>query len=423
MFGKDSIKDLDAYANMLNIDEADYDYAYNSYAGSFRVGNSYLIVHTVAVDDDGRRWSCFWSGDKLLEKKEISYKECKWHYRVEKVHDSDKKEFYGIFRDVKESQHAINQAIIKIQQMVNTTKVLVQEDSVEDVDEFTAAYNRVSGVIPVLNIGGIKVEHMVKEVQDQYIIIDNALTRVQRVLGINESFLGNAYASDSGRKVKLQQNQSIMQLRYLTQRIETFYRNLGNDIVSLVKQYYTATQMFSIVDPIVGERWWLLNKPMERQVGFDPATGQPILAPILLPLYDPANGDVIEDADGNIVLAPVSEPATDLRYSSYTIRVTANAYNDEDEKSQLMLESVMGGQIGNIIAQANPAGFLQIAGLIIKSSKTKYSPSIAQILEQTAQQMTPDVEQLIRGADRSQTLQNSPMSKELKLPQNTNEGI
>src|SRR5690606_39092586 len=136
-------------------------------------------------------------------------------------------------------QNAINQAVLKIQQMVNTEKVLVQEEAVEDLDKFIEAYNRVNGVIPVLDINGVKVEKLTRQIQEQYIIIDRALDRIQRVLGINDSFLGMAYASDSGRKVKLQQNATIMSLRYVTSRIEAFYKKLGGDLIGLIKQFYT----------------------------------------------------------------------------------------------------------------------------------------------------------------------------------------
>lgn len=426
LFGAGTAKTLDEYSNYLNIDEAEFDYTFSNFSGSYRVGNSYLITHTVAVDDNGKRWSCFWSGDTMLEKKEITYKECKWHYRVQKIHDSDKKEYYGVFREIKESQHAINQAIIKIQLMVNTNKVLVEEGAVQDIDEFERAYNRVSGVISVLKLNGIKVNELIKEVQDQYLIISNALDRIQRVLGINESFLGNAFASDSGRKVKLQQNQSIMQLRYLTQRIENFYKFLGMDLVSLIKQYYTAHDIFSTMDPVVGERWWELNRPIEKPTGaVDPMTGQPIMVPVLLPQYDKGSGDVLLDEEGNVILAPVSYPQSEVAYTTYQVRVEANSYNDEDEKAQLMLETVMGGQAGGIISQANPQGFLKIMALIIKSAKTKYSPNIVEILEQTAASMAPETAAMIQagGARPGQQPARGPMSSELKLPTNTNEGL
>mgnify|MGYP003676322874 CR=1 FL=1 len=89
-----------------------------------------------------------------------------------------------------------------------------------------------------------------------------------------------------------------------------------------------------------------------------------------------------------------------------------------------MLESVMSGQIGTMLAQVNPAGFFQTASLAMKTMGTKYSPQISAILEQTAQQLGGDhaaaeqASQMAQGGGQQQ----GPMSQSLKLPQNTNEG-
>ncbi len=421
-FGAKAKDDLDAYANHLDIEEADFDYSYTSpFSGHYRIYNNYLVVHTVAVDNQGKRWSIMWSGDKILSKDEITYKDTRWNYRVQKVHDSDKKEYYGVFREIIASQHALNQAVITIQLMVNSEKVIVQDNAVEDIDEFTRLFNRVNSVIPVKSLKGIQIEKLSREVQDQYIIIDQAISRIQRVLGINESFLGQAMASDSGRKVKLQQNQTIMQLRYLTQRIQTFYQQLGWDIAGLIKQYYTANQVFNQMDPTNGDRWIELNKPIMKPTGDVDQMGQPISVPVLLPMFDPASGKVMEDEAGNIIFAPVSEPGTELAFLRTDIRIEANSYNDEDEKAQLMLETVMSGAVGQVLMQADPAAFLETSALIIKQSKTRYAPDMARILTRVAGKLDPEVAAMIQQGGGGSGQQ--PMSKSLKLPTNTNEGV
>ncbi len=423
-FGKSVTKGLDDQYNFLNVDEAEFTFNYGEpYTGHFKVFDNYLIVHSVLEDEDGTAWSCFWSGDKMLRKEKITFKETRWPYRIQRLHSSDKTEYYGIFREIRESQHALNQAVIKIQLMVNSEKVLVEEGSVENINDFKDSYNRVTGVIPVLSIAGISIEKLQKEIQDQYIIIDRCLDRIQRVLGINDSFLGMAFASDSGRKVKLQQNATIMSLRYVTARIESFYKSLGMDIAKLVKQYYTANQILMVTDQVVGERWAEINKPMEEFTGQFSPEGEPIMQPILLPMTNPADGEIMEDDEGNIILAPVNEEGSDFSFLDFQIRIEANSYNDEDEKAQLMLETVMSGQVGTMMMQVNPAGFLSMSALSIKSMKTKYSPDIVKVLEQTAQMLSQDPaaqEQAMMANQGGQGGQ--PQSKALKLPQNTNEG-
>lgn len=423
-FGKNAADDLVAFWNHLDIEEADFDYNYgDSFTGQYRLFDNYLVVHSVIEDDNGERWSCFWCGDKMIRKEKITYKDVRWPYRVQRLHASDKVEYYGIFREIIQSQHAMNQAVLNIQLMVNSEKAFVEDGAVEDLDEFTSAFNRVTAVIPVLNLNGVKVEKLTREILDQYTIIDKALDRIQRVLGINDSFLGMAFASDSGRKVKLQQNASIMSLRYVTARIEAFWRSLGEDVAKLVRQYYYANQIMMVADEIVGQRWLEVNQPMMEFTGEIGPDGQPIQQPILLPMSDPETGEPMEDEEGNLVLAPVSEDGTDFSYLDFQVQVETNSYNDEDEKAQLMLETVMSGQIGQMTAQVNPAGFFQMAALSMKSMKTKYSPNITAILEQTAAmlQQSPGAQDSASAMAQGNTSSGQPLSRSMKLPQNTNE--
>lgn len=426
-FGKDSLKGVAPYQNYVNVKEAEFDFKFGSYSGFsgyYRIHNNYLVVHTVLVDDEGKRWSIYWHDDKILHKAEITYKEAKWPYRVQKLHSSNKVEYYGIFREVLESQKAINQALIQIQLMANTTKVFVEDNAIDNIEEFKTLINRVNSVIPVNNLNGIKIEQLSKEILDQYTLIDKSLDRIQRVLGINDSFLGMAYASDSGRKVKLQQGATIMSLRYITARIESFYQSLALDIAHLAKQYYRATQFLRITDAMTGQRWVEINKPMEMFTGEMDEFGEPIFKPILMEVYDPGSGELLEDDEGNILLAPVSEEGTDFSFSDFDIKIESSSYNDEDEKGQLMLESVMSGQIGSMLVNVNPAGFFKVASLAMKTMGTKYSPQMAAILEQTAEMLggDPEAEAQASMMAQSQPQGQAPMSSSLKLPQNTNEG-
>lgn len=431
LFGEDKIDRLEAYYNYLDVEEAEYEYTHTYwYYGRYRVFDNYLITHTTIEDDDNKRWSIYWCGDVELQRKEITYRNVKWPYRVVKLHTSDKTEYYGIFREVIETQKAINQALIKLQLMVNTQKVFVENNAVEDVTRFTDAVNRVNGVIPVKSLKGIKVEDLSREAIKQYEIIDRAFDRIQRLLNVNDSFLGMAFASDSGRKVKLQQNATIMALRYLTVRIESFYQLLGKDMAELIKQFFTAEQALRVSDDVVGQRWVELNKPLEEWSGqMDPNTGEPIMRPVLEQVYDPENGKALVTEANQLVFAPVPVDGTELQFTKHDIKIQAVNYNDEDERTQLMLETVMSGQVGQLLAQVNPAGFFKMAGYNLRTMKTRYSPEISKILEDTGDMLSQNPEDedaaailagqnaLPSGGEGAGPAQ----SRTLKLPANTNE--
>jgi hypothetical protein len=419
---KGKIESLDDRFNWTNIEEAEFEETFDSsFTGLYRQHDFYLVVHSIWAEKN-KRWSYIWHDETILEKKEITFKEVKFPYRVQKIHTSDKAEYYGIFREVIQPQRAINQAVVKIQLMVNSNKVLLESGAVEDMAEFTRQYNRVNSIVNVLSLKKIQEHKLNREIIDAYTIIDKSLDRIQRVLGINDSFLGQAFASDSGRKVKLQSNASILALRYVSSRIEQYYRLLGWDMVNLFKQYFTAEQVFKIADETVGDRWVAVNVPLTQPTGeLDPVTGEPLFELVFEPVVDPATGEPEINEEGELIIAPVPTTETDIAFTDVDITVDSSAFNDQDEKAQLMLETFLNGPISNALSQVNPAGYFKVAELLIRGLKSKYSPNIANILGQTAaglqQSNNPPNNQAQSVAGQLPGRQSS----ELKLPQNTNE--
>ncbi len=400
LFGKAKRQKIDAYYNHLNINEAEFSYTYGTeFQGKYKRFDNYLVVHTILHDDSGKTWSVYWCGDEILSKEEVTYKEVKNPYRVQKLNTSNKTEFYGLFREVSETQNAINQALVKIQLMVNTQKAFVEDGAVANLAEFTDQFNRVNAIIPVKDLSGIKIESLSREVMDQYTVIDKALERVQRVLSINDSFLGMAYASDSGAKVRLQQNASAVAQRYSTSKIEQFYRLLGWDIVNLIKQYFTAHDIIRVSDNYQGNKWVELNKPLELGTGMvNPQTGMEQTRLVYEEVTDPATGKPMKDEYNNLVMAPIPTMDTDIAFTKADIEIDSVSFNDDDEKNQVMLEQFINGPLGNMLSQVNPAGYFQAGSLSVKNVKSKYSMELANILDQTAQMVggNPQQQQMMQ---------------------------
>lgn len=420
-FGKKKVDELQAYYNALGEEDTDfYSKMGINLNSATRTFDEYLVTHSVVSDDSGKRWSIIWSGSAILQKNEITNRDIRWPYRVQKISGERDTLYYGVFREIVEAQKSLNQAVLKIQLMINSEKAFIENTAVDDIDEFRVLFNKVNAVIPVNNLQGIKIENLSTEVRDQYTIIDQALSRIKMVLGINDSFLGMAFASDSGRKVKLQQNQSVLSLRYLTIAMQEFYQMLGEDVVKIINQYYNANQVISLTDEDTGQRWVELNKPISEFAGYD-ANGQPYYQPILLPYENPDNGKPIEDENGNIILAPVNDDQSEIYLSAYQVHVQAAEFNDEDERGQLLLETMLSGQVGMMMSQINPQGFFRMSAMSLKSMKTRYTPQIVEVLQETANMLaSPEANQA--AAERVAGQQaGTPKSQDVKLPTNTNQ--
>src|SRR5690606_3072480 len=134
--------------------------------------------------------------------------------------------------------------------------------------------------------------------------------------------------------VRLQQNATIMALRYLTDRIQLMYRLVGEDILGLASQYMQANQVLRVSDEIAGQRFIELNKPMQTWTGQMDLNGQPVMAPMFEQVMDPENGKPLVDDEDNLVFAPIPEEGTEINFDNLDMTVETTAYNDEDERSQ-----------------------------------------------------------------------------------------
>ena len=233
--------------------------------------------------------------------------------------------------------------------------------------------------MPVADLNGFLISNQDRDVAEQYAIIDKALERIKTMLSINDSFLGMAYASDSGKKVQLQQQASVVALKYLTTNIESFYRLLGLDILSLIKQYYTATDVIVISDNYQGQRFIQLNTP---QVNVD-SNGNPYIP--MEYVVDMDTGDNVKDEEGRLVMQPVPTKESDIQFTEADVIVESVAYNDEIQQNQQLLDGLLNGNMGQFLMQTNPSGYAQTAALAIQNLKSKVSPELAQIFMQTAQ--------------------------------------
>lgn len=394
--------------------------------GKFNEWNNYLVVNTIMRDGD-KTWSVIWHNDIILEKKLVPFEKVKSPIRVVLMSNSDKAEHYGPFREVVETQKAINQALIQIQLLINTKKAFVEKDAVENVDEFTEQFNRVNNVVVVSDLQGVRIEDLSRDVLAQYNIIDAALMRVQKVLGVNDSFLGTTFAADSGRKVNLQQSASKSQLSSIVNRVKFLYKMVGTDTVNFIQQYYTSSQILRVSDKTNGDRYIAVNQPLTMPNGKINPDGSMAEELVFDEEIDPDTGKPMEDKDGNIIMAPLNDPDTDIKFIDVDIKVIAVPYNNADEQNQLLFETFLNGPTGQAVLQTNPAGYYKIAGLQVSEMGTRHSADIAQVLLETGQlvsqgRMDPTLAQTggdtqsIMGGALGGSNGGGPKSQKLQIP-------
>ena len=361
----DMIKKLEAQRN-TNIWVNTFDTNNTTFNGVYTTFNNSLIIKT-QLKYKSKMYELLWCGDILIYKKEIS----KFTIRPFTMEfDKESTEYYGLFREVLESQKAINQALIQIQLMVNTDKVFVMPSALvdNDLENFKRMYDRVNAIIPIKDLNGYKVENMSGDVVAQYNIINSALDRIKQVLNLNDSFLGMAGSSASGRQVKLQQDMSVSALSYLTTKINFIYESLALDILDMAKEYFKANKVLRVTDKLTGDRYVELNKPVTL------------------------NGKVqwkkVEQKEGKLVMIPWVYKDTTLDDLDYEVEVFTANYNSTDDLEKLQLDNIIQGPAGQMLMNTNPASYAKIVSIQTKSMKTRNSEYIAEIFEEIAEKLS-----------------------------------
>ena len=375
-YGMEKVKKLYEDQNTENISGFDLVSKFNgAFVGRYNYYHNYLVIETQYKDENDNIHSCVWSHDTILEKINQSHVE-RLEYRPILLESSEQAEYYGAMRELKETQKAINQALIQIQLLVNTNKVYVQEGAVDNFEEFRQQFDRVNAILKVNDVTGIKIENLSGDMIAQYKIIDAALERAQKITGMNDAFLGFAGSSASGRQVKLQQNSAVVALRYLTETLEFSYTELAESILQSAKVYFKAHQFLRLTDKKTGERWSELNKPLmlpnergEEEVVY----------------YDDFEWD---EETNEIRLSPVIDPNTSLEDLEYDLNITTAVYNDTDDIERLTLESILSGPAGQTLRNVSPGDYLEISGMHIQSLKGRNTEEISQIFYRNAQKLT-----------------------------------
>lgn len=363
---------LNPFSNETGVESADFSYLYNDrFVGRFHISDEYLVVHSCIVNNKGVTEEVWWCGDNELKRQNLDFDSLKFPYRSLMLNPEDEEaSFFGIYSDVSESQKAINQALLQIQMLANGSKVLVENQSVEDLEEFETQWARVNSVIPIAKLAGVQVIEFSRDIANQYMIIDKALSRIQQVLHVNDAFLGQAYSQDSGKKVALQKNSAMMALRYLGVSFDMMYRYIGLDIIYLMRQYMTAeVEIENERSTGLEGEWKSINTPM-----MDETTGQPMSMTTL-------------NQQGKLEKELINDPTTSFIFDRMDLKIESIPYDTDDSADKLMLEQTIAGPAGNLLMNANPGEFLKTVSLLTREYRTKNSSKVADQLDMIAQKM------------------------------------
>ena len=388
-FGEDKVREL-ALINESSGQDGDLDYIQDPDTGLvdsnadtmyWQDGQNFFIVRTYQKDKFGDVSVTYWSGDLLLKEVKLPMKKFPITVIPLMRRKSNRRYFTPLF-DILPNQDAINQALLAFQKLIDSERIIADKKAVPDKDlaSFTRKARIIGEVLHVNTLAGIKIEYLNNQAQAHINKMYTSIQLIMEVIGINEAFLGQSKAGDSGRKFEGQRSASENTLDYIFTPINLLYEELLRNNIHLAGIYRQATEQVRFVDDLNNERWVQINEPFMMPTGeVDPMTGEPETMPVRQEVYDTQTGEW--------GISYVNERGSSLDAIDVEVEIHTAPYDDTDAIETAFLESILNGMGGQLLAQTQPGAVFYLYSLLTRNLKTRYSERISMLFQQISQQL------------------------------------
>ena len=344
-------------------------------------GQSFFIVRSYQKDKFGNISVVYWHGDMLLKEVKLPIKTFPIVVIPLMRRKANRRYFTPLF-DILPSQDAINQALLAFQKLIDTERIVVDKKAVPDknLKDFVKKAKTIGEVLHVNTLGGIKIEYLSNQAQAHISKMYTSIQLIMETIGINEAFLGESKAGDSGRKFEGQRASSENTLDYIFTPINLLYEELLRTNIHLAGIYRQATEQVRFVDDLNQERWVQINEPFQMPTGeIDPMTGQPETQPV--------RGEVYDEQKGEWGIVYVNEKGSSLDAIDVEVEIHTAPYEDTDAIETAFLESILNGMGGQLLAQTQPGAVFYLYSILTKNLRTRDSERISMLFKQISQQL------------------------------------
>lgn len=188
------------------------------------------------------------------------------------IDNSEKKnDYYGLFRDIRPLQDALNFSMLRMQNMLGSTKLLMEKDAVEDIDVFQEDYARDDGVAEV-NSGAIAAGK-IKEIKHSADLaqLGNMTAGYKKaapkLIGATDELFGAAVNRMSGYAIEQRQNVGMVGLQEYMSASDNLETQAFTKLSYIIQQYYTAEQILRISERKDVERYFTINEYQRGEYG------------------------------------------------------------------------------------------------------------------------------------------------------------
>lgn len=156
---------------------------------------------------------------------------------------------YGMIRNLRDIQADINKRASKALAIMSTNKVVLEEGSVDDVDEFAEEVARPDAVL-VYKKGAQKPEiNADRELAAGHLqLMQQSIAMIQQTSGVTDELLGRRTNASSGVAIQARQDQGSLATAKFFDNLRFANQVQGEKQLSLVEQYFTEEKAFRITN-------------------------------------------------------------------------------------------------------------------------------------------------------------------------------
>lgn len=155
---------------------------------------------------------------------------------------------YGLIRNLRDIQQDINKRASKALHILNTSKVIMDKDAVEDKDELAEEVARPDAIIEKKKGYELRIDADRDIAAAHMDVMSRDIEMVQQQSGITDEAMGRTTNATSGKAIIARQNQGSVATSHFLDNF-TFSRKVhGEKELSLIEQYYSDEKEFRIVN-------------------------------------------------------------------------------------------------------------------------------------------------------------------------------
>lgn len=225
------------------------------------------IIETWVKELEGATWvwnRYLWNEQGGIYLFEPSPFKTKRHpFIVAKFYQDEQNHYYGLFRDVKPMQDYINYAENRMGNMMGSFKAMFEEDGVLNIDDFIEQMSLDNAIVKVrpgaLKEGKIQFMNNQADIAALSQKAEQKRQLIKILAGLNDESLGMAGNRQSGVAIAQRRESGLMGLQNFLKISDDMDKLIFELAVSLMSHYFTQRQVFRIVDPKVGDRYFSIN--------------------------------------------------------------------------------------------------------------------------------------------------------------------